>query len=254
MIAAEFYRLALAIRKQNLNYINSRLSKLPCVKLGVKMRGSKRYHVARYSEYIDGKRITHEYFLTSPCAQDLLSKMAEADALRERLDRLMYREELDPHSASESSASPLFPSPFNRQAFDALKERNDPDVPRNNPYNGRFFRSKSEVMLAQCLEELGLEYKYEVFVKINGESFYVDFAVYCPETGRFFFIEHFGKMDEANYSIRSLNKTSLYLNSGMKEGYDILFTYENTNGGINIEVVKLKILCVLAAHATIFIK
>ena len=250
MIAAEFYRLALTMRRQNVAYIESRLASIPNVKFGTKEKNGKRIKVVRYYEVKDGKYIAHEHKLSSAAAQRLLSKMEEKDALRIRRDKLTYRKELEQKTISEAAVPQPMPSPYNRQAFDKLVERNDPDIPKNNPYNGRFFRSKSEVMIAQYLDELGLEYKYEVKIVINDEVFYIDFAVYCPETGRFFFIEHFGRMESESYSMRAIYKTVTYLNSGMKEGYDIIYTYENVHGGINIDVVKMKILCVLATHVT----
>ena len=44
-------------------------------------------------------------------------------------------------------------------------------------YNGRHYRSRAEMDIAVILDEFGLEFKYDVKVKINGVLYTVDFVI-----------------------------------------------------------------------------
>ena len=109
--------------------------------------------------------------------------------------------------------------------------------PANGPvYKGIIYRSKSEMTIAKVLDELEIPYAYEPTIMFGTRQFNPDFAVYIKETGKVFFIEHFGKMGYMDYRKDNFEKFSFYMDSGLKVGKDIHFFFEKADAGIEEEV------------------
>jgi len=66
-------------------------------------------------------------------------------------------------------------------------------------YNGRHYRSRAEMDIAVILDEFGLEFKYDVKIKIGGVLFTVDFVICFREFNRCVFLEYFGKCNDPDY-------------------------------------------------------
>ena len=252
MIAAKLYKLALTMRNLNLIYIRDPKIWKPAVKMGKRERNGKSIPVIRvYSSDPNHKQI--EYRLSSSKAKKWENHFIEQEKRFEIEKHLEFRHELEhwenPCASQSSSVSDSAKQPYSREVFDKLVERNDPDIKKEHVFDGHRFRSKSEMMIAQLLKSLGLEYKYDVIVSFGGEVFYIDFAIYCHETGRFFFMEHFGDMASENYRYRTFHKIKVYTSNGLVEGWDILYTYENNEDSFNINVYEGKILSIVATHA-----
>ena len=97
-------------------------------------------------------------------------------------------------------------------------------------YKDMMMDSRGEMIVAQTLDSMGLIYKYEPRIVINGEVYYPDFLVYLPEFGRCFFIEFMGRLDDEKYISRNKFKLMDYLKSGMVVNKDLLVFcgYENS--------------------------
>ena len=89
-------------------------------------------------------------------------------------------------------------------------------------YKDMMMDSRGEMIVAQTLESLGLEYKYEPRIIIGDEIYYPDFIVYLPEFERCFFIEFMGRLDNDKYISRNKFKLMDYLKAGMVVNKDIL--------------------------------
>ena len=178
-----------------------------------------------------------------------MRQMEKRRSLETRKDKLTYSSYLEKDGFGIIRDDEIrVPPRFSKEAFDKLVERNDQSIDREYCYDGHRFRSKSEVNIAQFLKSMGLEYKYEVKIIIDKQIYYIDFAVYCPETGRFFFIEHFGMMSNERYRMSVFNKLTAYSTCGLQEGRDILYTYENADAGYNIDIIQGKIIGVIATQ------
>ncbi len=245
MIAAEFYNLALLTRKMNLSYIHTAPDGTS-VKLGTKCIKGKNIQVVRvYSDRFESHR--KEYRLNSHKAEEWKHLLNEQQKRASIESNLKFRSELD-NSNLKLDIADKSEQRFSKEAFDNLVERNDPEIKKGHVYDGHNFRSKSEVMIAQIITSLGMEYKYEVEISIGTKKYYADFAVYCHETGRFFFIEHFGLMGDEEYRAHTFQKITIYSKSGLTEGLDILYTFENANSSFYADVYKGKILSVIIAQ------
>jgi len=93
--------------------------------------------------------------------------------------------------------------------------------------SGKEFRSKSEVMIANSLEERNIPYHSDVeIVKWPGEQIYTDFIIKKPFTGEIILLEHFGMLHEPSYAKRMDKKMNIYLKKGYIPFETIIYTYE----------------------------
>lgn len=91
---------------------------------------------------------------------------------------------------------------------------------------GEVFRSKSESMIAKSLRERGIPYRYECALKLGDETVYPDFTIRHPRTGRIYYYEHFGKMDDVGYTNRNLPKIPSYTKHGIIPGIHLIMSFE----------------------------
>ena len=102
---------------------------------------------------------------------------------------------------------------------------------------GELVRSKSEVIIANLLHDLGISYTYEqAFTGKDGSVRYPDFTIEDAETGRRVYLEHLGMLSEPVYQRRWLAKLEWYRSQGVMpedegEGDEgILVTTTEVNG------------------------
>ena len=256
MISAQFYKLALLFRSRHLKYLHKRINKLPNISIGKRKMNGKDVEVIRVYQNVNGTKKRLQFNASSPKSSKWKLLMTEKAALISREKNLEFQSYLNnplDKSADNTheAAQNLHQDQFSKVAFDSLEELNDKNIQGGYEYDGHLFRSKSELMMAQLFNELGLEYKYEILFVAGQTRYYIDFAVYCPETGRFFFVEHFGRMSDENYRVRTIQKKTCYIQNRYIEGLDILYTYELSEGGFFIDVLKSKVLAVVAAQLMI---
>ena len=249
MLAGYLFQTACELRARNIGYTEGQLKDLPIVRVGRRMRQGKEIRVIREYSYESGMRKRKQYDFDSSKGKALLNLFEVRQKLEMRRRDMKWANQLEKMGSGVILDKEInIPSRFSKSVFDRLIERNDPSIEKDFCFDGRRFRSKSEVNIAQFLKSMGLEYKYEIKITIDGQVFYIDFAVYCPETGRFFFIEHFGMMNQERYRMRVFNKLTAYSTCGLQEGCDILYTFENAAVGYNIDILQGKIVGVIATH------
>lgn len=127
---------------------------------------------------------------------------------------------------------------------------------------GDLVRSKSECLIANKLDSMGIPYRYEYphilkatknILKKNPDGkthidssqckiiFYPDFTILGP--GRHeIIIEHFGMMDNPDYSKRVVQKMNIYAQNGYFPGDNFLATYETENCPFDIKIFEKMIL------------
>ena len=104
-------------------------------------------------------------------------------------------------------------------------------------YNGIYYRSKSEAMIAALLTSYGIEFKYEVKLSLNGFNVYPDFYIKRPKNAKIYIWEHFGLVADETY----LNKTFSKLNNYHRGGYDLwdnlIISFDQEDGSLNIDTI-----------------
>ena len=87
-------------------------------------------------------------------------------------------------------------------------------------------RSKSELMIANILEEYQIPYRYEIPFKVGNKTQYPDFVIKNPFTGANFIWEHFGALNKEEYENRMNQKMRHYLTNGYAPFQNLIYTFE----------------------------
>ena len=145
-----------------------------------------------------------------------------------------------------------------------------------NPYNpeelniqtsfGLWVRTKGELLIAELLYSLGIEFYYERALTldvrrtretiVNGQilhdryqtkkTYYPDFTIILPD-GRVFYWEHKGLLKNYDYSERDILKTTDYNVNGIYQPHNYIVTEEGPENDIDFDgikrIVKALLLC-----------
>ncbi len=101
-------------------------------------------------------------------------------------------------------------------------------------------RSKSEAAILEKYDSLGLPYHYDEVVAINGYRISPD-VIWARADGKLIYHEHFG-LNSEGYNSRRLWKLGLYECAGIREGDNLICTYDSSDGTLNMRLVEAQIL------------
>ena len=136
---------------------------------------------------------------------------------------------------------------YDSKYFDSLKDSScTVENQTEYYYNGRNYRSRSEMIIAIVLDELGLEFKYDVKIMINGELVTTDFVIVFREFNRCVLIEYFGRSDDPKKNHRNSLKIETYHNSGIYIGRDLFILSGNINYTPGADVIRIFLLSIIA--------
>lgn len=104
---------------------------------------------------------------------------------------------------------------------------------------GKYLRSKSEVIIDMMLYKYGIPFRYEEKIILNnGECIYPDFTVRHPITGKIKYWEHFGMMDKLEYRNNACRRIKLYCDNGIIPSIDLIATFETEEHPLDVEEVE----------------
>lgn len=109
---------------------------------------------------------------------------------------------------------------------------------------GEYVRSKSEIIIADTLNNLGVPYRYEYPHELLAEKkthrvkVFSDFTCLNIRTRKEIVWEHFGIMDNPDYAQNAVSKIELYENSGYFPGDNLIFTMERLDKPLNSGIVR----------------
>ncbi len=145
-------------------------------------------------------------------------------------------------------------TPVERGVRDKLRNWNEETYEPYNAYpeykiyetdRGEIVRSKSEVIIANLLykHRKDLDYKYERPLKLrakNGEEITIhpDFTIINKHTGKIYYYEHAGKMDDPKYATDFVKKMELYMANNIWQGKELLVTYEAAGAPLSTTYVR----------------
>ena len=105
--------------------------------------------------------------------------------------------------------------------------------------NGERVRSKSEVIIANALERMGVPYRYEYPVWIPGMGrVYADFTCLNVRQRKEMIWEHFGMMTKEKYAEKTVDKQISYMMNGLTLGQNFISTFETTGRPLNTRYVE----------------
>ena len=107
--------------------------------------------------------------------------------------------------------------------------------------SGNVVRSKSEAMIDLLLNQYGIPYRYECELKLDNISFYPDFTLFNPISGQLVYWEHFGMMDDPQYSLNASRKISRYIAGNIIPGINLIMTFETSSNPLSGIIAESKI-------------
>ena len=99
---------------------------------------------------------------------------------------------------------------------------------------GERVRSKSEKIIADKLYTLGIPYRYEYPITLEGNiKIYPDFTILKMPQREEVYLEHFGLMDNSEYMDSVIYKLNTYERNGIYLGVNLFMTHETSNVPLN---------------------
>ena len=71
-----------------------------------------------------------------------------------------------------------------------------------------------------------IPFRYEDALHLGNTTFYPDFTILHPSTGKIYYWEHFGMMDDAAYAKNTCFKLQTYTSHGIIPSINLITTYE----------------------------
>lgn len=113
---------------------------------------------------------------------------------------------------------------------------NDPEIITEK---GERVRSKSEKLIADKLYMMDIPYRYECPITLYGiGKIYPDFTILKVESRKEVILEHFGMMDNPDYSDKAIKKINMLEKNGYNMGDNLLCTFETSKTPINMKNVE----------------
>lgn len=113
-----------------------------------------------------------------------------------------------------------------------------PEQLKHKTASGNIVRSKSEVLIDMVLYKHKIPFRYECALILGDEVFYPDFTMRHPHTGKIFYWEHFGRMDDKKYANNAVVKLRFYIEHGIIPGVNMITTYETLEKPLSLECVE----------------
>lgn len=104
--------------------------------------------------------------------------------------------------------------------------------------DGTKYRSKTERTLAQLFISKGIFFKYEAMLQLENITIYPDFTFLSPKTLKEIYWEHFGMMDDPNYSKSVHKKIREYERNGIYLGERLIITFEYSENDLDYSWVN----------------
>ena len=100
-------------------------------------------------------------------------------------------------------------------------------------------RSKSELIIANALEQCGVPYRYEYPLYLKGiGTVYPDFTCLNISKRKEIVWEHFGMMDNIAYSNKNIAKIQAYHQNGFFPGKNMIMTFETSQNSISSTIIQ----------------
>ena len=104
--------------------------------------------------------------------------------------------------------------------------------------SGNMVRSKSEVLIDMQLYTNHIPFRYECELQLGDVTIYPDFTVRNPRTGKLYYWEHFGIMDDSNYANNVALKLNTYISNHIIPTIDLITTFETRDHPLTIDTIN----------------
>lgn len=226
-----------------ISYLEHLISELPYGNYG-KYRGKQVLYVYRMPSdtkvcWSNNRRYSPE----TKRGTKMCDEVRKCNLLRNKHNMLM-----DDWKSNYAGVPPKIHMPYKRQSkmyyeffANALENQNPNDTDSLLEYNNRKFRSKNEVLAAQVLDKLNIEYKVEPRFSNGSKYFYPDFLIGVKEVDKSAYVEIFGKMDDMEYVSSNSKKNGMYFQAGCRQGRDYIPFFTGDAKTFDVEAFEMQI-------------
>ena len=99
-------------------------------------------------------------------------------------------------------------------------------------------RSKSEVIIADVLDEMSVPFLYEKPIQLDTGTVYPDFTLLNMRRRKEIYWEHFGMMDDADYRNKAISKIRKYEANGLYQQDSVIWTFETGNYPLSTKDIR----------------
>ena len=112
------------------------------------------------------------------------------------------------------------------------------DTPVYLTKNNERVRSKSEILIANALSDLGVPYRYECPLTLGNRTIHPDFTALNVRRRKTYYIEHLGLMTDPDYCEHALEKISRYEAAGIYPGEQLILFHETQLHPLDIRLMN----------------
>ncbi|MBR5348304.1 MAG: hypothetical protein IK125_03635 [Lachnospiraceae bacterium] len=247
------------VLEERLRRLNVELTKLrTMVPKGARLRAVRRGNVYQYFMRVPGVDGSGKYLdkrnrkIAEILAQIEYDEKLE-DLLSEELEKMKLLESVWENAPAEIALQRMAPGkrslvklPFlsdeafirdwREQKFDGLGfEENYPEYYTRKELR---VRSKSEVIIADILDEMSVPFLYEKPLRLGGNIVHPDFTLLNIKERREVYWEHFGMMDDMDYRNNAFLKIRKYEADGMYQHGSMIWTFETGKYPLNTREIR----------------
>ena len=142
------------------------------------------------------------------------------------------RELVQPHYISDE----IYLKNWREQEYEMLRFRES--FPEYYTRSGIRVRSKSEVLIADMLDELSIPFLYEKPLQLKKKTVYPDFTLLNIKERKEIYWEHFGMMDDREYRDNALMKIREYETNGFYQFDSVIWTFESSRNPVNTRNIR----------------
>lgn len=113
-----------------------------------------------------------------------------------------------------------------------------PEKLRHIAGDGTVTRSKSEALIIDLLNMKGIPYVYDYPMKLCNILKWPDFIIWDKKHNRELLIEHLGLMCDEDYREDQTEKLGLYIMEGYVPNVNLLLTFDDKDGNINVPAIN----------------
>lgn len=207
-----------------------------------KSDGHKKIYIPKNNRHF-AEQLAAKRYLSSLLEDLLHEKMAIDFYLRHHCSEVGKAEKL---LLEESELQRLLSPTFKIKSKE-LQEWSMADYERYKKYpeqliyqgmTGNMLRSKSEVAIETQLYLNGIPFRYECELQIGGVTIHPDFTIRHPKTGKVYYWEHFGMMDDPGYARNAASKIQTYIINGIIPSIQLITTYETKSNPLGYDKIK----------------
>lgn len=134
-------------------------------------------------------------------------------------------------------------TPLSQELADWMNEpyQSNPSHPEHlihKSFSNHFLRSKSEAFIDYLLYTNKIPYRYECALTLGDVTFFPDFTIRHPRTGKIYYWEHFGLMDHEEYAKKVYAKLRHYADHQIIPSINLITTYETKDNPLDPEMIQ----------------